>query len=899
MEEPRAGLPDFAAALARQRAGRSYGEAGRLLKAHLETSRAALGAQDVGGDVAARRLSALMDGAIRSILEAAPEGRTNDAFAVLAVGGYGRGQLAPYSDIDLLFLREEGASLRVIEALLYPLYDAGLKLGQSTHTPASAAEFARADMTGRTAFLDARLIAGSKALERNFNARFEKLRKRTKRQFEAAKSAEREARHDRSEQSRFLAEPDLKEGKGGLRDLHAMRWLYKYEFAGEIDAQSPKRAILSASDIAAFRRAERFLWSLRFQLHLLKGRAEEKLSFDLQPLLAERLGYADRSGVSAAERLMRHYFVNAMDVGRLTRIFSAKLEEERSRLSPKALKVAPKTLMSDEAEGRPNLRLQGGRLHFEDAAGARKRAIDHFRLFRAFSKRPDLDFHPDALAIVSTSLAAIDAGARDDPTIAKLFLYAVVEAKDRLKLLRVMAETGLLGKYIPSFGRIIGRIEYGLYRRFSIDENVFQSIGVLAEIASGAARDKHPIATRIVEAQHALAPYYVAILLHETRWSMRGGTEEDAERLIARIAHKLGLTEGEAQLAAWCAARPLLMATTAERRNLSEPATIARFAARVGARARLDLLLVIAICHLRVVGAYSWDDQTRRQLTELHHGAVAWLEGGDARLIARLEERANEARAAAAQHLASWPGTERDAFLSRLSDAVFRAVEPDLVARIAELARGAEGRARAAVAVRLRDGLVEAIVYADDRKGLLADLAGATSSAGFSVRSVQAMTSEDGKAIDIFAIQAHDGAPVGDAEAVRGLHARLLAAAEQPPRKRPSLSPRIGDRRAIFAVPPAVRVDADASEECLVVEAEGRDRLGLLYDLCSAIAGLGLTIASAHIATYGARAIDSFYLKEPNGAKPADPARIGAIEAALLGVFADGGAGANPLAVER
>ncbi|MEX0644095.1 MAG: [protein-PII] uridylyltransferase, partial [Parvularculaceae bacterium] len=768
--------------------------------------------------------------------------------------------------------------------------------GHAVHTPSSAIDFAQRDVMARTAYLDRRRIAGPEKLIADFDKRYEKLRKRTKSQFASAKRGERDERHERSDQSRFLAEPDLKEGKGGLRDLHLIRWLYKYEFDSEIDDPKAKKKLLSADDLNAFKKCERFLWSVRVQLHSLRGRGEERLSFDVQPALAERLGYAGRSDITAAERLMKHFFINAMEIGRLTRIFSAKLEEERFRISPSALRILPKALTKDEAGEKANLKLSFGRLNFDNAAKARRNPIDFFRLFRAFSKRPDFDFHPDALAIVAASTAIISTEARRDPLIGKLFLATLCEAKEPVKTLRVMTETGLLGKYIPSFGKIIGRIEYGLYRRFSIDENVLQSIGVLAEIIRGEAKEKHPIATAILERWGSTETFYVALLLHETMWAIREGSVEACERLVARIARRLGLAPEEAELAAWAAARHLVMARTAERRNLAEPKAIARFAAMVGDERRLDLLLVLSVCHFRVVSPFSWDDWTRRQLSELYYGASAWLKGGDPGLARRLADRAEEARAAAAAFLVDWEAAEREAFLMRIPDSVYRSIDPTMIARIADLARAAtEEGARAAVAVRLHDGDIEALVYADDRTGFLSDLAGAVASASLSVRTVQVMTTDDGKAIDIFAIQSADGEPISDPEIARRLHAKLLAAAKARPAKPFEPSRRLGDRRAIFSVPASVRLDLEASDDCLVVETEGRDRPGLLHELTAALAELGVTIDSAHVATYGARAVDAFYLRDEPGYKITDKRRLQTIERRLLGVLADGESPRTPL----
>ncbi|MBI1365310.1 MAG: [protein-PII] uridylyltransferase [Alphaproteobacteria bacterium] len=877
----------------RQRAGQSYGEAGARLKAILAERRRAITRDYARGDIAAEKFAECAEEAVLALYEAGarlfPE--LANGLAIAAVGGFGRGRLAPFSDIDLLFLEApKGPDIRpLLDFILYPLWDAGLKVGHGVHTPASAVDFAKGDMVARTAYLDARRLAGPVALYADFAKRYDKLRKHTKKEFAAAKDRERDERHERSEESRFLAEPDVKEGKGGLRDIHTIRWLYKYDFERDIDDPKAPKKLLSTEDIRALKKCERFLWSVRFQLHDLRGRADERLSFDIQPALAARLGYHDRAGISAAERLMKHFFLNAMHIGRLTRIFSAKLEEQHLGLSPRALKALPKALLADEAGPKANLKLKFGRLAFDSPARARAHPVDFFRLFRAFAKRPDLDFHPDALAVVAAGVANVTTDVRNDPVVAKLFLATLTEAKDPVKTLRVMEETGLLGKYIPSFGKTIGRIEYGLYRRFSIDENVFQSIGVLKEIENGGAKALHPIATSILARAGDKAPFYVALLLHETAWSLRDKSPEAAERLVGRIARRLGLDADDAALVSWCVARRLDMVRTAERRNLAEPHAIARFAELVGDKRRLDLLLVLSVCHLRVVGVYSWDDWTRRQLTELYYGAEAWLAGGDKALDERLEERARKVREAAGALLKDWRASERDAFLDRLSGAMYRTVEPEMVARIADLARAAqEEGASAAVAARLAAGDVEAIVYADDRTGLLADLAGAVAAGGASVRAVQAMTTADGKAVDIFTIQSADGAPIEEPELVRRLHAKLLAAAKAAPKSAPEPARRFGDRRSIFEVKPAVRLDLEASAESVVVEAEGRDRPGLLHDLAAALAEIGVTIISAHVATYGERAVDAFYLQDAPGYKITNKRRLQSIERRLLSVLSSG-----------
>lgn len=876
-------------ALDRERSGKSFGASGAALKKSWAEARKAALAQYARGDALTAKLSDVMDEAVVTLTKGALGLLPAKAkIAVAATGGYGRGQLAPLSDIDLLILHSGLAddTLKVaVNALLYPLWDAGLVIGHASHTPASAARFAETDMTALTAFLDARLVAGDAKLFKDFASRFDLLRWRMKSKFLKAKRNEQEDRHDRSAQSRYLAEPDLKEGKGGLRDIHVIGWLHRAVYGKPLSEAGKRGGVFRPEDVSSLKRAERFLLSLRAHLHDIRGRADERLTFDIQPALAERLGYAARADISAAERMMKHYFVTAVEIGRLTRIFWARLEEENAKLLDRTPAALPKALASDEAGGGVNLRIRTGRLDFASAAAAARTPLDLFRYFRAFAKRPDIDFHPDALALIARSAVNVTSDVRRDPTAAKLFVASIATAKDPVKLLRVMSETGLLGRYIPSFGQITGRIQYGLYRRFSLDEHIFQSIGYLTAIRLGDLSEEHPIATATLKERKSAEPFYIAVLLHEAGWSLKERSTDNAEALVSRVARRLGASDEDAAHIAWCAARPLFMVRVAERRDLSEMKAISTFAAEVGSPERLDLLLVLTVCHLRAVSENAWDGWTRRQIAALYHGAKAWLGGGEEALAKAMRERSAASRKEAEAALADWTREERAAFLAKLSDQSLAMIEPHVFARAAGLVRSAD---KAGIAASIRDGAIEAIVYAKDRAGLLADLAGAVASAGGNVRSVHAITLDDGRVIDVFTIVPPEGAaPEATADFVRPLHAGLLAAARARPPSGPSIARRIGDRRAIFPVAADVRLDSQASNEALVVEAEGRDRPGLLYSLTAAIAELGLTIRSAHVATYGERAVDAFYLQDKDGRKIDDMRVHLAIRKKLLAVLTD------------
>ncbi|MEM8935428.1 MAG: [protein-PII] uridylyltransferase [Pseudomonadota bacterium] len=875
------------AASASDRAGQTHGAVGACLRERLPDLRRRAIAGNTRGDLSARALARLMDQIIRILCTVSDF--DEHAFALCAVGGYGRGELAPFSDIDLLFLHDgkNGSALEgQVNAILYPLWDGGLKLGHGVMTPKEAIELAKNDIVARTAYLDGRFLFGNAEIDGEFLALFDKLRKKTKSEFVAAKLSEQDARQLKAEETRYLVEPDIKEGKGGFRDLQTIRWIYKYVYAEDDDKPQAPTTKDELAETRALIRAEQFLWSVRVHLHDLRGRAEEKLTFDIQPAVADRLGYHDRAGMTAAERLMKRYFVNAAEVGRLTRILCSRLEDARAKRRPSLPRFLPKSLQRDEAPGKPNLKLSGGRLDFEDAAKARNTPRDAFRFFRAFAKKPSVDFHPDALDVIGSFRQAAISKIRDDPVIATLFAKILTATDDPVQVLRAMAEAGLLGKYIPAFGGIIGRIDYGLYRRFTMDESVLRAVGVLKQIETGALAAQHPHATQILgDAEHVL-PFFLAVFFHETAWTVKDFNLDVCERRVAADAKRLGLSDEDAARVGWVASRYAVMIRTAEWRNLADARAISNFARVARDRACLDLMLVVAVCHCRTVGFYSWDEIKRRRLTELYQGAIAWLEGGDDRLNRKLADNVEQVRKDARQRLKDWAPQEADAFMARLTPSMLGAVDSDILVRFAHLARAADAsKAQSAVKVTPRDQGVEAIIYANDRRGLLADLSGAVAASGLSVRSVKALTTADGKVLDVFSLQAADAGPIDDEGGAERLHAALLAAASDAPASRPDLKRRLGDRREIFTVEPVVRIELAASQDATVIETEGLDRPGLLYELADALSSLDVTIASAHVATYGETAVDVFYLRNRENRKITDPDMLSQVKARLMVVL--------------
>src|SRR3954451_13215429 len=391
---------------------------------------------------------------------------SGEKLAIVAVGGYGRGEMAPYSDIDLLFLlpyKQTPHTEQLIEYLLYLLWDLGLKVGQATRSVADCLRYAKADLTIRTALLEARYIWGEQALYDELKQRFDaEILRGSAPQFVEAKLAERDARHQRVGDSRYQLEPNVKEGKGGLRDLHTLYWIAKYIYRIEDVAKLVDLGVLSAEESARFERAQTFLWTVLCHLHYLAARAEERLPFDLKTEIGRRMGYTDHAGTRGVERFMKHYFLIAKDVGDLTRIFCAILEADQQHK-----RRLPWIRWGTGRRSLEGFVIDGERLTIPSEDFFKTDPVGLLRLFHV-AQQHDLDIHPRALRAVTQSLRLVDGKLREDPEANRLFLEILASRKDPETALRRMNEAGVFGRFIPDFGRVVAQMQYDMYHVYTV-----------------------------------------------------------------------------------------------------------------------------------------------------------------------------------------------------------------------------------------------------------------------------------------------------------------------------------------------------------------------------------------------------------------------------------------------
>jgi [protein-PII] uridylyltransferase len=813
---------------------------------------------------------------------------------IVAVGGYGRGMLAPGSDIDLLFLlpdKPTPAVEKVAETLLYVLWDLKQKVGHATRTVEECLKQARADMTIRTTLIEARLVSGDRKLFETMLSRFDKeVVAKTAPEFVAAKLAEREERVKRAGASRYLVEPNVKEGKGGLRDLNTLFWISKYVYRVQNPHDLIAAGVFSPREFALFRRCEEFLWSVRCRLHFLAGRAEERLSFDVQRPIARQLGYSTRAGQADVERFMKHYFLVAKDVGDLTAIVCAALEERQTKPTPvfdrfigRLRRRSPRAIADAK-----DFTVDADRVNVVRDDAFERDPVNLIRLFWA-AERSNLPIHPNATRLVTQSLKRIDARLREDPEANRLFLEILTSRHAPETALRRMNEAGVLGRFIPDFGRVVGMMQFSMYHHYTVDEHLIRAVGALSAIEAGRLKDDHPLSSEFVHKISHRTELYLAAFLHDIAKGRPTDHSKTGADVARKLCPRLGLSPGNTERVASLIDQHLIMSNMAQGRDLSDPRTAEALAAIVQTQEQLKLLLILTVSDIRAVGPGVWNGWKGQLLRTLYWETEVVLGGGHS-AVAR-KARVQAAQEALRRALPGWSDPEFDGYAQRHYPAYWLKVEAERQVAHANLlhAMAADVRSLATeVATDCFRGVTALTVVAPDHPRLLSGIAGACAAAGANIVDAQIFTTTDGLAVDtIFVSRAFER---DEDELRRGQ--RIATNIERTLRgevRLAEIAPQkeVRDvRRGAFAVEPEVTIDNTLSRRYTVVEVSGLDRPGLLRDLTSSLSRLNLNIGSAHIVTFGEKAVDAFYVTDLTGQKINSAAKQVAIKRRLLADFA-------------
>jgi [protein-PII] uridylyltransferase len=854
---------------------------------------------DGRGTLCARRLSALQDELIRIIYDFAithvyrtRNPSVGERMAVVAVGGYGRGTLAPGSDIDLLFVlpyKQSAWGEQVVEYILYMLWDLGFKVGHATRNVDESVRQAKQDMTIRTSILEARYIWGDDALYRELVSRFtEEVVEGTASEFIAAKLSERDQRHRKVGNSRYLVEPNVKDGKGGLRDLHTLFWIGKYFYKVSKASELVDAGLFSRGEYRRFMRAEEFLWTVRCHLHFLTGKAEERLSFEIQRDLAEKLNYLSHGGLQDVERFMKHYFLMAKEVGDLTLIVCAELEEQDAK-AVRGINGFIRSIRHRQRRipGTLDFISDNGRINVVDKSVFGRDPVNLIRIFKLADVN-NLDFHPDAIHLLSKSLKLVNRELRANEEANRLFLDVLTTRNGPENLLRRMNETGLLGKLIPAFGKVVAMMQFNMYHHYTVDEHLIRAIGVLHRIEAGKLAQDHPLSREILPDISDRRILYVALLLHDIAKGRKEDHSVAGARIARRICPKLGFDDADTELVAWLVEQHLTMNMVAQARDLSDRKTIQDFAEIVQTVERLRYLLILTVCDIRAVGPGVWNGWKGQLLRTLYYETELLVTGGFSRI--NRKDRVKALRASLSEALANWSSKERKTYVNLPYPAYFLATEFEAQIRHMHFLREADrsGRRLATIVhTRRFEAITEITVLAQDHPRLLSVIAGACSAAGANIADAKIHTTCDGRALDSIFINrefADEEDELRRAASVGAMIEQVLSGKTRLPEiiERRARTPRVAKA---FKVKPSVLIGNDLSEKFSVIEVEGLDRPGLLSALTRTLADLNLNIGSAHIATFGEKVIDAFYVVDLFGHKITSQSRQKRIVEALMTVL--------------
>ena len=795
---------------------------------------------------------------------------TDYIFSIIAVGGYGRGELAPCSDLDLLFLlpnnlkiNESKHAEEVIQFILYILWDLGYSVGHSTRTIDDCIEKSKLDLTISTALLEKRFIVGNEDVFSLLNDKFTLFIKNTKTlKFVEAKLVESELRHKRFGGSRYVVEPNVKDGKGGLRDLHTLIWISKFAYKVDSVSKLINMGALSKKEAASFAESQRFLLSVRCHLHYRAFREDDRLAMDAQLDLAKTMNFKNTITQKDVERFMKRYFLATKTVGSLTRIFCAAIETEFDkplRLSFLSFKKKEDVYPFD---------IELGRLFVKNKEVLSENPVNIIKLFN-ISHNKNIDIHPKTLRYLTSLQRLINYEVRNDFDANKMFLDILTSDKDSTRTLRLMNESNILGKFIPEFQKIVGLMQFDMYHSYTVDEHTIFTISNLYSLKNGEFKNFAPLASKVILEISSKKCLFVAMLLHDIAKGRKGDHSENGSLIASVVCPRLGLSKEETKTVEWLILYHLLMSKTAFRYELGDARVIKSFVDKVKSVERLKLLLVLTVADIKGVGPEIWNDWKGSLITELYSKSFDMLQKDNVNELIKTPKKSFEiflvenglTNSDAKKYCSYYYNNYWEIFkLSRIINhyEIFRNMYKD--SKKFKVHLFDESKLKA----------TELLVIAPDHHGLFSLISGLVSASGYDVVNAKIITRSDGYALDTFFIQNKNRQPIIEEHSKKKLLKIISQGLEGNFNVEKALNKRweeIPARFRAIKAPTRVIIDNNMSDEYSILEIKCKNAPGVLYRITKVITSLGLQINTANVSTYGDRVVDIFYIKDAFGLK--------------------------------
>jgi [protein-PII] uridylyltransferase len=795
-------------------------------------------------------------------------GDASNVVDIVAVGGYGRAELCPQSDWDLLFLVPDGKNPQInhlIQRFAQLLWDSGAHLGHAVRTPEEARNFALDDHHTRTALLESRLLSGSGVLYQKLQKTVapQKWSKRQRIEFCREKLDECANRRAANGGTAFVMEPDCKNGKGGLRDVSTMFWLSMAWYGVPSARELIGKGVVEEAEFNGFVRGRDFLWRVRSALHLAARRENDRLRFEYQPELAARFRYRDTVKSSAVERFLKNYFLNVRRIADLTDIFLLHFEEQ--------IKPAPRLVRRVKIGGGMEVRREVLNIYDVEAFAA-----DPLNVVRIFSEaqKSHRYLNSRALRIVRKHAALVTSGVRASKEANAIFLDILRSPRNVTTALSQMHETGVLGRFCPDFGHITGHGQFDRYHQYTVDAHTIRAIDILRDFRLGEGQFiDMPLASKLMPKLRRPELLYLALLYHDIAKGRGGDHSELGEELAVKFCRRLGLSGDDVELVAWLVRHHLQLSKAAQHHDLSDPDVIAEFSGFVGDPERLKYLFLLTVADVTAVGPGTWTDWKGHLFTQLYYAADACLRNGQvapADQDKRIESRRNSVRKSCEPH----EKVQVNAALAVISKALTLHFPPK---PLFELCRMLGQESGAELNVEAGQGYTRVLVWGRDRPKLFSQLTATLAHANTKVMTVHAFTLRDGRMLDEFHVVDANDAPVREAGQLERLRKRLkkVLGGEEPAAITRPTDPDITMKHQSVEV----RRHLAAAHHVTAIEVVAADRKGLLASLAAAIAETGVELRGANISTFGARAVDVFFVTDELGDKLDDPRTSALIDA--------------------
>ena len=800
------------------------------------------------------------------------------AIALVAVGGYGRAELHPASDIDLLVLRASDPDFawkQSVERLIAFLWDIGLEVGHSVRTVSECVEEAAKDVTVATNLMEARLVCGKSSLFDEMRAATSSPRMWRSREFFEAKFAEQQRRHHKYHDTAYNLEPDIKDGPGGLRDIQMIGWVVKRHFGATTLYELVTHGFLTESEYACLIAGQNTLWRLRFALHLLTGRCEDRLLFDYQQTLAKQFGYEDEGHHLGVEMFMKSYYRTVKELDRLNEMLLALFQE---------------LIVFDAAD----TELVPINEHFQARNGFLEVVRDDLfstnplallEVFLTLQEHPELQgVRAATIRLIRDNRHRIDERFRGDPAARALFMRILRKPRGVTHGLRRMHRYGVLAAYLPAFARIVGQMQYDLFHAYTVDEH---SLFVVRNVRAFAVPEKQhefPLCSEVFERLPHPELLYIAALFHDIAKG-RGGDHSELgaeEAMTFCVDH--GLSQYSTRLVAWLVRHHLLLSVTAQRRDISDPEVINEFASKVGDHVHLDYLYLLTVADIRGTNPKLWNDWKNALLRDLYESTLRALRRGLENPIDKAE--LIEDTQTSAREMLAGSGLAPEAVETLwcgLGDDYFLRDAPDEIAWHTQGIMGSNDTGEPLVLVRNGHRGTEIFVYAPDQEYLFAASTAVLDRLGLNIVDSRIITADNGMTLNSYVVLEPNAEPISGNARAEEIRTRLSAELKKP-RPTPRKSARRGRRQLKhFSIPTVVSFDRDDANERTIMEVICADRPGLLSRIGWGLVRSGISVQNAKIATYGERAEDVFFIttgdKQPLDSEREEEVRRRIVEA--------------------